>query len=453
MAALCTAALVALGTTIGASPALAFGDHKGVTSEGLSPGSSSSFLHGPIIDDINDAHAWMDNNEGLPPRNVSKDEYHFDDCEFDKSVSTINSRYSSVMTFLQQRRVFHATNEFGKILHTAQDLYSHANWVELGYPRDPRRPEKPEASDLVSFSGTKSAVDSSWTVPKGGSIVASDIILANDDWSPPLGWRIKKHGAGDFQSVLYNSTGVRQGRLLETGKGFLDGECSIPTAGYGGFTHEELNKDSPTNAKYKKARALAELQTANEWCRLVAKAGRADRDGLLLAMLVRPGANPHPANTRCRPVPDFNDAFHHRVTVAVESVQIRNDGDDSGSGEIQLSAAFYDNPQAFHKSVHKENRGGPMSLNTGALVPTKQLPEPMTMCVQRGTSVNWALHGWDNDEIGSEPNSNLFDDKGRFADSLLTGGRAKFSSEASGSLPLAWQDFNVRIRITQGGRC
>ena len=308
-------------------------------------------------------------------------------------------------------------------------------------------------------------INSSWNNPRGGTPVAPDIILANDDWTPGPGYRVARNGAGPFQSVLYDRQGNRLGRLLETGTGWADHECNIAWTGYDGFRHDDtkignlvieegLNKDSREDAgalKYVKARDLAVLQTAYEWCRLVAKAGTADRVGLFLAMWVRPGSDPQPTKTPCGPTPVTPS--QHRLTVTVERVQILHDGEDSGDSEIQLSAALYDSPQTFHRSVHRQNRGGVMSLNAGMFVPTTQLPEPMTMCVEPNTTVNWAMHGWDNDNsLLIDPYPQAYDDEGD-DDELLLGGRTRFSSEASGVQTLQWQDLEARIRISQGGSC
>jgi hypothetical protein len=73
-----------------------------------------------------------------------------------------------------------------------------------------------------------------------------------------------------------------------------------------------------------------------------------------------------------------------------------------------VSAAPYDNPQVFHGSVHRENSGGTMSLHAGTSVPSGQLPEPTTMCVKQGTKVNWAMHGWDNDDSVSDKYAQLY---------------------------------------------
>lgn len=485
LAVLVAAALLGFGPYCGASPAHAFGedDHEDLTRTGLKVWGSAawwapSFLNEPAIEDINNEHYWMDKGSWKDwSNNGTQDEYHFDDCEFDKSISRINGPWPGLFPFsggyagaayaLRNESLFDVGDYFGRILHAAQDLYSHSNWVELGYPRDIANIT---VNDLVPFSH-QGPISSSWNVPAGGALVAPDIILANDDWSPGPDYKVTRNGAGPFQSVLYDPRGKRVGRLLETGTGWADHECNIAGTGYDGFRHDDkevlgvlleddgLNKDGPgytvdSKLKFVKARQLAILQTAYEWCRLVAKAGEVDRDGLLLAMWVRPDSNPHPLGTPCGPSPATHS--QHRLTVTVERVQILDTGDSPRKGDIQLSAALYDNPQSFHQSVHRQNRGGVMSLNMGEYVPPGQLPEPMTMCVSRSTMVHWAMHGWDNDSdpdfppIPSYPQA--YDDWGN-DDELLLGGQTSFTSEATGVQNLRWEDLAVRIRISQGGAC
>ena len=95
LTALATAALIGLGLNCGVAPASAFGEagHRLITVAGLSPGGtetwSPTFLNGPVIEDINNEHEWMDKD--FPwSTNGGQDELHFDDCEFDESISRIN---------------------------------------------------------------------------------------------------------------------------------------------------------------------------------------------------------------------------------------------------------------------------------------------------------------------------------------------------------------------------
>jgi hypothetical protein len=463
ISALSIAGLLSIGVAgLGAPPVNAFGlpEHRNITHAGLMAQPGWEFLHWPVVDDISDEHAKLDAG---PPfsNNGGQDEFHFDDCEFDGAAAFIRDRYRAAQDALVGGDLFAVGDYFGMALHPAQDFYSHSNWVELGFPRTPDNPATPvievSQSDLVDISGAQRSFGSPWDVPVSGEPVREDILLANDDWSlPPGSWKIIPEGAGRHQSVLIRPDGTRAGRLLETGKGSGDDECNVTSdpdewwsVVYGGFSHPELNKDDRNKQGFEKARALAVLQTSYEWCRLVSEAGKVDRDGLLLAMWVRPGANPHPPNTPCSNTVGLG-LRRHPVTVTIERIKVLHTGDSPSDlpGEIQVSAALYDDPQNFHASAHEENRGGRMILNPGDTVPSNQLPEPLTVCVRYGTQVNFAVHGWDNSEDARDRYATVYDDYGD-DDELLMGGRIKFDSEvASGSHVARWEDLEVRYRVT-----
>lgn len=442
---------------LGALPVNAFGlpEHGNITRAGLTAQPGFEFLHWPVVNDISDEHEKLD--EGL---SGAQDKFHFDDCEFDGASAFIREKYRDAQSALNRSDLFDVGDHFGMALHPVQDFYSHSNWVELGFPLTPNNPVTPvvetSQADLVDISGAQRSFGSPWDAPVGGEPVRGDILLANDDWFlPPGDWRIAPEGAGRHQSVLIRPDGTRAGRLLETGRGWQDVECFVtfgPDWGdvaYVGFSHDELNKDGPNKPGFEKARALAMLQTGYEWCRLVSEAAKVDREGLLLAMWVRPGANPHPPNTPCSNMVSLG-LRRHPVTVTIESIKVLDVG-DSGSdlpGEVQISAALYDDPENFRTSVHVENRGGRIMLRPDDYVPQNQLPNALSICVRSGTQVNFAVHGWDNNDGPRDRYANVYDDFGD-DDELLTGGQITFSSEVtSGSRLSRWEDLEVRYRIS-----
>lgn len=224
---------------------------------------------------------------------------------------------------------------------------------------------------------------------------------------------------------------------------------------YEGPHHDSLNKDGPDTsntvdpqiqlAKYRKAYALAALQTGYEWCRLVREAHLADRDGVLLAMWVQAGGNPHPADTPCSP----RGPGPTPVTVTIDSIQMLDSGDDPNDdpGEIQLAAVLYDDPTDFHRSVHVTNRAGRMSLSAGEFVPIDQLPASMTLCVPRDHGATFTLHAWDNDQTLGEKYSLDFDSE----DELLAGFRREFGSVLPAGPQVAESgDVRVTYRVSRG---
>jgi len=447
---------VALLAATPSAPSFDPGIHRDITRDGLGPKLNDSFLRTAVRRDINHQHRWMD--AGL---RGAADERHFDDCEFNGSARFIRAEYAAARAALSAEDPWRATEAFGRILHTVQDFYSHSNWVELGFPV---RDGEATQSDLVDLSGAQASLAQPWFAPAGGKEVRSDILLGADDWMLPNGWSIKRNGGGTFIPTVVDPQGRRRGRLLVTGKGAGDHECTVH-AGlqvvYPGIRHANLNKDNPTagasdvdtverQRKHANARALATLQTGYEWCRLVREAAEVNQDGLLLALWVRPGGNPHPPRTPCAqtgpgPTP---------IVVTIESIRILHsrDGDDD-PGEIQLAAVLYDDPRDFHRSVHVTNRNGRMVLKAGDFVPPDQLPAPLTLCVARGRGATFSLYAWDNDDPQNDEYALDFDNYDD-DDEVLLGFQRVFGAE----LPSAEQvvrsrDLEVRFRLgrTVGG--
>ena len=117
--------------------------------------------------------------------------------------------------------------------------------------------------------------------------------------------------------------------------------------------------------RFPKAYALAKLQTAYEWCRLVTRAGqtRTGADGVLLALWVTEGASPHPANTPCARTA-ARGPVGVRVTVDRVKVLEDQDNDEDSAGQINLSLAMYDPPSSFHQSV--KSKVGPIYADDDA---------------------------------------------------------------------------------------
>jgi hypothetical protein len=292
-----------------------------------------------------DAGYW----DTFPSRQGRKghDEKHFDDCGFDEGEQWIRDQYALMPKALLELRLINevgreayfplgAATLFGRILHPAQDFYSHSNWVELGFPLgDDESTGRVEVtqSDLVDLSGAQSGQSSlvqQWYAPNyWGAVVRhdrlrGDILLDYDDADFIPGYLAISTRAftnSPYVPVVYDYVVGPgwpniKGRLLISAHSPGENECNvrmIRQSGrvdeYDGPSHNSLNKDGPKSSpydpndpsyqvqleKYRKAYALAALQTGYEWCRLVHEAHVADRDGVLLAMWVRAGSNPHPA--------------------------------------------------------------------------------------------------------------------------------------------------------------
>ncbi len=172
---------------------------------------------------------------------------------------------------------------------------------------------------------------------------------------------------------------------------------------HSGSADSELRKDDEDDGptRFPKALALAKLQTAYEWCRLVNRAGqtRNGADGVLLTLWVKEGRSPHPQNTPCAPA-DMRGRVGVRVTV--DRVRIREDQDKAADepGEINLSLALYDPPSRFHQSV--KSAVGPVFVNddggADSILVGAEVPGSVRLCPGPTGRFRVALHGWDDDE-------------------------------------------------------
>jgi hypothetical protein len=140
---------------------------------------------------------------------------------------------------------------FGLLLHPVQDFYAHSNWIELG------------RNDLVESNS-----DSKWPILlpfqeyKGIIIVQVGDKSKGEHYDIPNGYTLNRDG-----KVVYVSTsnGTYPGLISGTSS---KSNANCPNEDIS-LTHRELNKDERSKKGYDKARALAEAQTINEWCRLL----------------------------------------------------------------------------------------------------------------------------------------------------------------------------------------
>ena len=98
--------------------------HQGITKEGL------NFLNENVVNKINTGHEFAD----FISKNQDDPTFHFDSCTFDGATANIKNRYGNILELIQKGDLNSqrgAYEQFGEILHTAVDFYSHSNWVEL----------------------------------------------------------------------------------------------------------------------------------------------------------------------------------------------------------------------------------------------------------------------------------------------------------------------------------
>jgi len=213
-------------------------DHSDINDKSL------SFLKPDILHKINSGDEGADNIGEFGHR-----EYHSTGCDFQGTTQNINRLYGQVVNSIDDKDAMAET--FGLLLHPVQDFYAHSNWVELG------------RTDLIESSS-----DSKWTVLKPFQEYKGIIIVQVGDKSKgehydiPNGYTLNRDG-----KVVYvlTSNGTYPGLISGTSHK-SNANCpneDIP------LTHRELNKDERSKKGYDKARALAEAQTINEWCRLL----------------------------------------------------------------------------------------------------------------------------------------------------------------------------------------
>ena len=116
--------IIALSSTtlLPVADAFSTDNHDDITSRAL------SFLKSAVIDDLNKQHEYVDYHFQF------QNKYHFDNCEFKGATETINEHYRKAIPTLNPNNfdLDESTLLFGRVLHPAQDFYSHSNWVESG---------------------------------------------------------------------------------------------------------------------------------------------------------------------------------------------------------------------------------------------------------------------------------------------------------------------------------
>lgn len=73
-----------------------------------------------------------------PRGQFGHDEYHVDNNAFEKSYAYMEEQRALTVSSLMADDVFSAWSAFGRLTHTAQDFYSHSNYVDLWLARQPQ---------------------------------------------------------------------------------------------------------------------------------------------------------------------------------------------------------------------------------------------------------------------------------------------------------------------------
>ncbi len=83
---------------------------------------------------------------------IGHDEFHFDNNAIEKGLRYINEQRGFVLASLLSPGVLSAWIAFGRLTHTAQDFYSHTNYISLWLDQHPGTPPTPVEIDPVQKS-------------------------------------------------------------------------------------------------------------------------------------------------------------------------------------------------------------------------------------------------------------------------------------------------------------
>jgi hypothetical protein len=357
------------------------------------------FLNPGALGEMHDEHEFMDWT------GQSAADKHFDNCRFGGSIAEINERWDGDYAEAGVIEEFDpadpspldAADEFGQILHVAQDFYSHSNWVELG------------RTDLF-----ESGLDR-WQGPSAWGVVRDDIVVVGEDL--PAGWTAGPMSGFVPSMTTDQNTPVRGLISGSTAPDTINDEC------HDAFTvpHDEgasspgLNKDRSSRPRYAEARALAVRQSTHEWCRMLhlldgeyGLAGPATAMGLWLGN----GASAHAAGTPCAAGPAGSVA----VTVSATNVTITEDTDDFSSAEINLRLLVLtdDLKQSVMSQSPRTTVDEPQTISG---------PPSVTLCVDPSDSLAVSVQGWDDDDQGDNSGGipGVFDDEDNDDDEALAG--------------------------------
>ncbi|HEX8522404.1 MAG TPA: fibronectin type III domain-containing protein [Tepidisphaeraceae bacterium] len=232
---------------------LLFGSaHQQITKEAL------GFMVDTVLGTVLDQHYYQDTV------NYDVAAAHFDGCYFQEGASMINSNYQTALSYANPSsfNTKESARYFGRILHPAQDFYSHSNWIEQGH------------KDLLE-NGT-----GLWDPLTPYSIHSGAVFIEGETLAP----NVPGYGTATLTRVDHIVTAS-----------FADGR-KLPAIITGNWTqekspdniemhHDQLNKDTVDEPGYYQAYPVALEQTKHEFTRLgaliQAKYGQAGIDALL----------------------------------------------------------------------------------------------------------------------------------------------------------------------------
>jgi hypothetical protein len=377
---------------------------------------------------------------GLGERHFESCRFATDDNDVKGSTGYIRQTYLDTIAELNplNPKPFAAAKNFGKLLHTVQDFYSHTNWVNL---LDITAPSPVDPSHLIDRTTAE------WRLLDPLTSVRDDIIVGQIPTTGlPGGWQVEQEmtsetpffttDGGSIHPGLitgWNSSGacpdVRAGMVIDEwshtvsdGMGHIDslprntrmvhGESRIAGLYDLGDAYQETrpcHKDYPTHVclqkdhtdrpDYGQVIALSEYQTSHEWCRLLHLTKESQfgysAASILMTLWADPDEpfGPHPASTACETPPEVLNDKPGPIELTVNphiSVNYLPEP-DGPPGSRNLTFALYTGD--FRRSQY--------NTYTQLSDETRVRAEPMTMCVKPDDTLVAAVSGWDdfNDEV------------------------------------------------------
>ncbi|MDJ0662172.1 MAG: PEP-CTERM sorting domain-containing protein [Crocosphaera sp.] len=380
------------------------------------------FLRNTILTDITDEHVFQDTV------NLNTDYIHFDNSQFTKAIEYINTQYTAPRNFFGAGGViaefaptspqpFDATDEFGQLLHTVQDFYSHSNWVDYDPASVPLFDDK-----LGKWTEHKPYV----SVDRGGNI-GKLLILEGGN---AAGRRFAIRGTGGLMrlvEVTGDPEGVTKG--LVTGGFPNDNSQNLAPVGarigHGATLGAEddlttLHKDRAARTNFQAAFDAAINQTEHEWCRMLHltkdKFGFAG-SSIPMALWVDPSGSPHPTSTAC----STTGTGTQSVQVTIKSIKVLNDTDPDKGDRGELNFPFVLYRKDFTKSVRTNPEVHSISVESGNHVPKAALPAPLTLDLNNLNDLVITLQAWDDEDPNPENPDPSLDGTFNMGDDVLKG--------------------------------
>lgn len=100
--------------------------HELITNEAL-----SAFISMELLEAVDAGNTVQDSS----PYALMDADHHFDDMRLNQSLAYVQQRWRKALELVDQESFYSACYEFGQLLHTTQDFYSHSNYVELNLLR------------------------------------------------------------------------------------------------------------------------------------------------------------------------------------------------------------------------------------------------------------------------------------------------------------------------------